>query len=47
MTYNNMQGQSATAQDMSARLSNDGGATFETSNYMHANRKYSSARCFY
>tara|TARA_A100001388_G_scaffold276070_1_gene262870 strand:+ start:760 stop:1416 length:657 start_codon:yes stop_codon:yes gene_type:complete len=46
MTYNNMQGQSTTAQDMSARLSNDGGATFETSNYMHANRNYSTLGVF-
>ena len=46
MTYNNMQGQSTTAQDMSARLSNDGGVTFESANYMHANQNYSSLGVF-
>ena len=46
MTYNNMQGQSTTAQDMSARLSNDGGVTFESANYQHANQNFSTLGVF-
>ena len=38
MTYNNVHGNSTTAQDMGARVSNDGGSTFESSNYQHANQ---------
>ena len=46
MTYNNMQGQSTTAQDMSARLSNDSGVTFESANYQHANQNFSTLGVF-
>ena len=38
MTYNNMHGQSSTAQDMGARVSNDSGSTYESSNYQYANQ---------
>jgi len=46
MTYNNLQGQSTTAQDMSGRLSNDGGSTYESANYQHANQNYSTLGVF-
>jgi len=38
MTYNNVQGSSTTAQDLGARVSNDGGSSYETSNYQYANQ---------
>ena len=38
MTYNNMHGNSATAQDIGARVSNDSGSTYESSNYQYANQ---------
>ena len=38
LTYNNVQGSSTTAQDLGARVSNDGGSTYESSNYAHANQ---------
>ena len=38
MTYNNVHGNSTTAQDLGARVSNDGGSTYESSNYTHANQ---------
>ena len=38
MTYNNIHGNSTTPQDLGARVSNDGGSTFESSNYAHANQ---------
>ena len=38
MTYNNMHGDSATAQDLGARVSNDGGSSYESSNYEYANQ---------
>ena len=38
MTYNNMHGNSATAQDIGARVSNDGGSSYESSNYQQANQ---------
>ena len=38
MTYNNVHGNSTTAQDLGARVSNDGGSTYESSNYQHANQ---------
>ena len=38
MTYNNIQGSSTTAQDLGARVSNDGGSTYESSNYQYANQ---------
>ncbi len=38
MTYNNMHGNSATAQDIGARVSNDSGSTYESSNYQQANQ---------
>ena len=46
MTYNNMHGNSATAQDIGARVSNDGGSTFESSNYQHANQNGSTSGSF-
>ena len=38
MTYSNMHGNSATAQDIGARVSNDSGSTYESSNYQYANQ---------
>jgi hypothetical protein len=46
MTYNNIHGNSTTAQDMGARVSNDGGSTFESSNYQWANQNYSASGSF-
>jgi len=37
MVYSNMHGQSGTPQDMGVRVSNDGGSSFEASNYDFAN----------
>ncbi len=37
MTYSNMHGQSGTPQDMGVRVSNDGGSSYEASNYAFAN----------
>ena len=37
MIYSNMHGQSGTPQDMGVRVSNDGGSSFEASNYDFAN----------
>ena len=38
MTYSNMHGQSGTAQDMGVRVSNDGGSSYEASNYAFGNQ---------
>jgi len=38
MTYSNIQGSSTTAQDLGARVSNDGGSSWENSNYQWANQ---------
>jgi len=38
MTYSNIQGSSTTAQDLGARVSNDGGSSYESSNYQHGNQ---------
>ena len=46
MTYNNIHGNSTTAQDMGARVSNDGGSTYESSNYQHANQNGSTSGSF-
>jgi hypothetical protein len=46
MTYNNVQGNSTTSQDLGARVSNDGGSTFESSNYQWANQNYAASGVF-
>jgi len=46
MTYNNIHGNSTTAQDLGARVSNDGGSTYESSNYQHANQDGSTSGSF-
>jgi len=38
MTYSNIQGSSTTAQDLGARVSNDSGSSYESSNYQHGNQ---------